>query len=678
MWYRLSTKIITAGKKEVLQILGDDKLFETIQDISPDTKYQTTAAYFVKAGIDSEQVREYIGKLSEIDKRKKVSIFASPKGVRLNNENVDWIKFTEVIDAKYTTLDTRPKQKFTETPVVDGKITVQKAGTAEDACKLGANTTWCIAKPSGGIFQSYRDHQQSTFYFVNDGTQPKDSPLRKVVVDVNQREIQLTDLDNNTGYIDEFGDDSDAYLKYLAQQGVDTSQFVNDPHTEQEKEEYQLVGKRNLNLDWFKKLPYEYKSKYIGRGHALAWDQLEYLVNENANDLVAQYIGSGRRLDTREQEIIKSKKQWVETYQRARQIILKNTIKQQGIVGDFMASEVFSMDDEFIIDCLKDGIELDIVAQRAVRQNPKWYAAYKPGREKKLIAHIRSDNYVEDNNIQEMLDMNLNNALVEYLKSGPSLTKRHKEKIILSNPERALEFAKIYQAGRKNRLTDLINSPHLEILGDKVFEELLSFNDNDLVLKYLQKPARHEKFEDIIHANPEWSAAYKAGRKRVLLTRLMNGDWFDYDETKEIFKSNDGSLIVPYLQFAPPLNYENWEIVSKNPQWMSIYREARIKRLKDEFEKYGEVTSSMISELIDYNEIDYVSSIVMSAPYLRENARATLRERMPQLFNAFMNQRRQQYDDALAAGNKLTHLEQEQNFEYNRLNLGAEKPENVI
>jgi hypothetical protein len=41
------------------------------------------------------------------------------------------------------------------------------------------------------------------------------------------------------------------------------------------------LGRPNNDLEWFKKLPIEYKSAYIGRGHALTNDQFDYLIGDN-------------------------------------------------------------------------------------------------------------------------------------------------------------------------------------------------------------------------------------------------------------------------------------------------------------------------------------------------------------------------------------------------------------
>jgi hypothetical protein len=90
----------------------------------------------------------------------------------------------------------------------------------------------------------------------------------------------LTDADNSTGTISEpFGDDADKYVDYLVSKGVPVNKMlVNRPKTDQEKLEDELLGQENDNLEWFIKLPMDYKSKYIGRGHLLTNDQFDYLM----------------------------------------------------------------------------------------------------------------------------------------------------------------------------------------------------------------------------------------------------------------------------------------------------------------------------------------------------------------------------------------------------------------
>jgi len=338
VWYGGAKRIILSGKKEIIQILNDSSLLPEVLRISPKPKFQTATAYFLNS-IDAEYVQKYISRLSAIDERKPISIHASRKGVVLNNTPVDWIKFTEVVDGFYHALNPNKKQQNTEPQAQfeEGKITVTKADNLQDACRLGAGTSWCIAKQQSGMFQSYRDMQGSTFYFVYDGTQPPDSPLRRVVVDMNKNGILLTDLNNTTGTIHQFGKETKPYFDYLASKGVDISQFVNKPYTEEERLESKKLGRTNGELNWFKQLTYDEKSKYIGRGHRLTMEQLAYLIHNNVNDLIVQYLNSGVALNPDEKAMISHKPQWLNTYLRARKIatdeIYKNADSLEEIVS---------------------------------------------------------------------------------------------------------------------------------------------------------------------------------------------------------------------------------------------------------------------------------------------------------------------------------------------------------
>jgi hypothetical protein len=107
-----------------------------------------------------------------------------------------------------------------------------------------------------------------------------DDPLHIVVFDNTSGGILLTDADNNTGTIAEYGEDVDAYVSYLKSKGVPVDDLVNRPKTPEEDEEERLLGKENKDLEWFINLPIEYKSAYIGRGHMLTDDQFDYLIGK--------------------------------------------------------------------------------------------------------------------------------------------------------------------------------------------------------------------------------------------------------------------------------------------------------------------------------------------------------------------------------------------------------------
>jgi hypothetical protein len=137
------------------------------------------------------------------------------------------------------------------------------------------------------MYKSYRDTKDSSFYFIvdrnhfkenGDGSVNLDDPLHIVVFDNTKYGIELTDANNTTGNIAEYGNDSNAYVAYLKSKGVPVDKLMNKAKTSQEDEEDRLLGRANDSLEWFMKLPIEYKSAYIGRGHTLTNDQFDYLI----------------------------------------------------------------------------------------------------------------------------------------------------------------------------------------------------------------------------------------------------------------------------------------------------------------------------------------------------------------------------------------------------------------
>ena len=151
----------------------------------------------------------------------------------------------------------------------------------------GRGYSFCIGQPSNTMYKSYRDTKASSFYFIvdrnhfkenADGSVNLDDPLHIVVFDNTSRGIELTDANNTTGRIDKYGTDENAYVAYLKSKGVPVDKLVNRGKTDQEDEEERLLGQANSSLEWFMKLPIEYKSAYIGRGHRLTDAQFDYLI----------------------------------------------------------------------------------------------------------------------------------------------------------------------------------------------------------------------------------------------------------------------------------------------------------------------------------------------------------------------------------------------------------------
>jgi hypothetical protein len=202
----------------------------------------------------------------------------------------------------------------------DGKIKIFRVSGEYApliAKKLGGDTTWCITKPSTGMYYFYRSNG-STFYFVFDENM-KGTPLEKVAVDLKVSEksstVELTDLQNRTGQNltsdipGQKGKDWNSYSSYLKKSGVDLNEqdengqtkLRPEPKTQVEIEEQNLLGKNISSLEEFKKLFTNdnifrnFPSKYLARGHKLTEEQFDWLFN-NQNQvntsLIFQYMES--------------------------------------------------------------------------------------------------------------------------------------------------------------------------------------------------------------------------------------------------------------------------------------------------------------------------------------------------------------------------------------------------
>ena len=312
MWYRYC-RLIIAGKEHIIKkIIG----------------------YFAEKGIGRIDLDYLQYNLNTLDKNNLL-----PPIIELRKDGVffddtlyeDFFKFKKVVNELYEGYEFRQKTKEqkklqkNETAFVPGKISVFPCNNVNDAIKYGNGTSWCISEPGNGNYDSYRSNYQSTFYYIKDGSRQSDDPLSRVMVDIQANgNVSLTDINNTTGTIAEFGEDWRKYFEYLKKNGVDISQFVSKPLTQEEKEENNFIGKKIDYLDQFKELPLEYKFKYIGRGYLLTTDQLLYILKLNTyskNTLINAYLNTGRCLPEMQKIILlEGNPQWKTTYVRRREI----------------------------------------------------------------------------------------------------------------------------------------------------------------------------------------------------------------------------------------------------------------------------------------------------------------------------------------------------------------------
>jgi len=323
VWYRYC-RLIIAGKEHIIKNVINYFREQGIGQIDLD---------YLQHNLNTLDKNNLLPPIIELRQKDGVYI-----GVFFNDTLYeDFLEFQEIVDALYGEYKFRQKtkeqKKLREEKIefVPGEISVYPCNNVNDAIKYGVGTDWCISQPGNGNYDGYRNSSQSTFYYVQDNTRQSSDPLSRVMVDIQANGVvSLTDINNTTGTIAEFGTDWRKYFKYLKKNGVDISQFVTKPITEEEIEENNLIGKKINDLEKFEKLSSEYKFKYIGRGHLLTTEQLNSIIeqksvhsNEVKNILINRYLNTGKCLPATQKIILfENNKEWRTTYIRSREIAI--------------------------------------------------------------------------------------------------------------------------------------------------------------------------------------------------------------------------------------------------------------------------------------------------------------------------------------------------------------------
>jgi hypothetical protein len=305
------------------------------------------AFFYSKGNANTELIISVANEYWELEKLKKLPAYRLEKGnILIGNKSFsDFIKFSEYIHAE--TNKNIVRQSFSVSkdfktnvkPMWSGNgIDIYEGDSIEKCINYtqggltGKSYSFCIGKPGPqNMYRSYRDLKTSTYYFIvdrnrfkknEDGTLDLTDPLHIVVFDKSNSGIELTDANNTTGTITEFGKDVNEYVKYLESKGVPVENLVNKPKTEKEEEEQKLLGRQNPDLNWFKELSYENKFNYIGRGHSLTDDQFDFLYDEGDDFLISKYADTG--LSIPEYQLNKLTKGQKNTYIRKRLIATEN------------------------------------------------------------------------------------------------------------------------------------------------------------------------------------------------------------------------------------------------------------------------------------------------------------------------------------------------------------------
>ena len=328
-------KTFFEGQQETfaLSLLNNDQNLLSQLKTNIEEKHLPVAAYWLSKGTNINQVLEIMEAYIELADKNIIKANVTKAGITLDSKTTkqepmpDFIHFVNTIHGiQQRQRFNNPKQEDIEIDAENLKIlyqqnniTVYEANSPQACVTLGKGHSFCISKPAGTMWQSYRDTQTSTFHFVKDQNRSSNDPLRLVVVDMTEYGPQLTDVNNHTGNIAEYGKDTDGYFKYLRKMGVPTDIFTNMPKTREEIEEEKLLGRTNKDLDWFKRLDIFQQSKYIGRGHELSDEQFDYLWNENEQKLLNQYVSIGRALDSYQLNKVASKISLKNSYFKARE-----------------------------------------------------------------------------------------------------------------------------------------------------------------------------------------------------------------------------------------------------------------------------------------------------------------------------------------------------------------------
>lgn len=292
-----------ATELQALKILNNDQqaLQQVISvDPSPTKKYLPAIAYFYTQEVDLNTLREYFRKYAELENRRRLRpLQVTNKGVFYDNQLTNFENLKSIINntasgtkvARNNAMPTNAGKKVAQ----GDNIEVFESNSREACIKYTSGIQQapekqlCIGKPKNIWWQSYRDMNAATFYFVFDKNRPASDPLHVVIINVLENEIHLTDAQNNSP-IAEFGDNINGYFHYLTSKGIPFTTFKHIPKTSKEEGDERLIGKPINDLETFKKLGYAMIQRYIGWKHPLTDEQLDWLLSQNQKELVHNYV----------------------------------------------------------------------------------------------------------------------------------------------------------------------------------------------------------------------------------------------------------------------------------------------------------------------------------------------------------------------------------------------------
>lgn len=220
--------------------------------------YRSIAAWMLARDSNENAINDIVSHLDEYVRRKKLDpgkISVSLNSITINDDSSNDLE--SFINHVHGTFPIVKKEKAPQVnqiklddriPVLTGDgIQIFKVDEAQDSKQLAGDTSWCIAYAGpNNMWQSYRINQAATFFIVWDENPPNPNQ-RKVALQYNEHNVQITDIKNRTGskltndisfeYEGKTvtGNDIPTYLEYLKSKGVNIDAKTTNPETGQEE-----------------------------------------------------------------------------------------------------------------------------------------------------------------------------------------------------------------------------------------------------------------------------------------------------------------------------------------------------------------------------------------------------------------------------------------------------------
>ena len=476
-------------------------------DSTDRNKYAPIIAQFYVEGASLDALKYIFERVPTLENKLKIVPQRTKRGVIFNKPNdkfgikantpLNFIAFSEIIDKVYEEFDSDVDEKLKKNIKIttdDGSdanlvfnkngIKIYEAHSSRACIQYSKGESFCIGNPSGGMYMSYRQLNDSTFHFVFDDNLPH--PLGVVVVDKQKEErFSLTDQNNSTGRIhnpfnatdknDTLTPPFDKYFEYLKTQGVDMNIFKNNPYTEEEKILNDLTLANYEDLD-------EFKDKIVGKTMKLP--------NGDVVDLTLEWlVRHATQLEKNHWDVIKNDnglKNRIDDYEW--RLSTSGAYLKNSVVLTFAPKYI----NRFVKDQIEQGHDIDIELLRRVKDKSilKTY----------VLMYGKQGRSLRGELLREFADFNtIKEYLMLYAKSGSASIGQVDDLVLNMLDEKSRqEFLNLYAKNKKDGghnsfweyLTHLAKKGKLP--RDIYFEFLSEDQQDELIRIYIQSDKRSD------------------------------------------------------------------------------------------------------------------------------------------------------------------------------------------